>query len=91
MASVFNFKVPNFPSFPGAGKKEKRVLLGDTGLSIYPLGIGTWAWGNKLLWVCAAVAVIPLTPNRYQSLPVCAVSQRCTPCDPSSCRHPLRP
>eukprot|EP00667_Euglena_gracilis_P006845 EG_transcript_6896 len=29
---------------------ESRVPLGKTGLSIAPLGIGTWAWGNKLLW-----------------------------------------
>ena len=29
---------------------EKRVPLGQTGMAIAPLGIGTWAWGNKLLW-----------------------------------------
>jgi pyridoxine 4-dehydrogenase len=26
------------------------VPLGSSGLEISPIGIGTWAWGNKLLW-----------------------------------------
>eukprot|EP00669_Euglena_mutabilis_P002537 TRINITY_DN1318_c0_g1_i2.p1 TRINITY_DN1318_c0_g1~~TRINITY_DN1318_c0_g1_i2.p1 ORF type:complete len:359 (-),score=46.05 TRINITY_DN1318_c0_g1_i2:127-1203(-) len=29
---------------------EKRIPLGDTGLTTAPLGLGTWAWGNQLLW-----------------------------------------
>lgn len=28
----------------------ERVPLGSTGLSISPLGIGTWAWGDTLFW-----------------------------------------
>ena len=24
--------------------------LGSSGLTIGPLGLGTWSWGNKLLW-----------------------------------------
>jgi aryl-alcohol dehydrogenase-like predicted oxidoreductase len=30
--------------------QEETILLGRTGLSITPMGIGTWAWGDKLLW-----------------------------------------
>jgi len=29
---------------------EKQIPLGDTGLTTAPLGLGTWAWGNQLLW-----------------------------------------
>jgi hypothetical protein len=29
---------------------EKQVALGASGLSISSLGIGTWSWGNQLLW-----------------------------------------
>jgi aryl-alcohol dehydrogenase-like predicted oxidoreductase len=27
-----------------------RTPLGQTGLTVTPLGIGTWAWGDKLFW-----------------------------------------
>ncbi|MBW4466048.1 MAG: aldo/keto reductase [Pegethrix bostrychoides GSE-TBD4-15B] len=27
-----------------------EVTLGSTGLAVTPLGIGTWAWGDKLFW-----------------------------------------
>jgi aryl-alcohol dehydrogenase-like predicted oxidoreductase len=27
-----------------------RIPLGQTGLTVTPLGIGTWAWGDKLFW-----------------------------------------
>jgi aryl-alcohol dehydrogenase-like predicted oxidoreductase len=30
--------------------QEEPILLGRTDLSITPMGIGTWAWGDKLLW-----------------------------------------
>ena len=30
--------------------EEARVSLGTTGIRISPLGIGTWAWGDKLVW-----------------------------------------
>ena len=33
-----------------SSSQEKRILLGKTDLSITPMGIGTWAWGDKLLW-----------------------------------------
>ncbi len=29
---------------------NEYVPLGNTGLSISPIGIGTWAWGDKLFW-----------------------------------------
>lgn len=28
----------------------ERVPLGTTGIQISPLGIGTWAWGDKIFW-----------------------------------------
>jgi aryl-alcohol dehydrogenase-like predicted oxidoreductase len=31
-------------------KVNERVTLGATELEISPLGIGTWAWGDKLVW-----------------------------------------
>jgi len=37
-------------SQPSLLKGEKMVPLGPDGLSISPMGIGTWSWGNKLLW-----------------------------------------
>jgi len=30
--------------------RDGRVQLGKTDLTIPPLGIGTWAWGDKMLW-----------------------------------------
>jgi len=30
--------------------KIETVRLGKTGLNITPLGIGTWAWGDKIYW-----------------------------------------
>ena len=33
----------NQPSFD-------RVALGASGLDVTPLGIGTWAWGDRLTW-----------------------------------------
>lgn len=27
-----------------------KVTLGSTGIAVPPLGIGTWAWGDKLFW-----------------------------------------
>jgi aryl-alcohol dehydrogenase-like predicted oxidoreductase len=30
--------------------RDGRVQLGKTDLYIPPLGIGTWAWGDKMLW-----------------------------------------
>jgi aryl-alcohol dehydrogenase-like predicted oxidoreductase len=29
---------------------EDKIKLGQSELSISPMGIGTWAWGDKLLW-----------------------------------------
>ncbi len=29
---------------------EQRILLGKTTLTITPLGIGTWAWGDRFVW-----------------------------------------
>ncbi len=29
---------------------EETIMLGRTDLLITPMGIGTWAWGDKLLW-----------------------------------------
>ena len=31
--------------------KVNTVSAGPTGLQISEIGFGTWAWGNKLLWV----------------------------------------
>lgn len=31
----------------GAGK---RTPLGDSGISVPPLGVGTWAWGQRFIW-----------------------------------------
>ena len=28
----------------------ERVTLGNTGIAITPLGIGTWAWGDQVMW-----------------------------------------
>lgn len=28
----------------------QRIALGDTGLRVPPLGIGTWAWGDRFFW-----------------------------------------
>ncbi len=28
----------------------ERVNLGNTGIEISPLGIGTWAWGDRVMW-----------------------------------------
>lgn len=61
---AYNFpSLATFPSFPSLdrfmanGQKgersilEKPIPLGSPGVNInVPLGIGTWAWGNKLLW-----------------------------------------
>lgn len=33
-----------------AREKVERVPLGHTGLRVSPLGVGTWAWGDKLVW-----------------------------------------
>ncbi|MDH3943014.1 MAG: aldo/keto reductase [Anaerolineae bacterium] len=30
--------------------KDKRVQLGPGGIYIPPLGVGTWAWGDRMLW-----------------------------------------
>lgn len=29
---------------------ERQLQLGNTGISISPLGIGTWAWGDRIFW-----------------------------------------
>ncbi|HEY1829242.1 MAG TPA: aldo/keto reductase [Acidimicrobiales bacterium] len=34
----------------GVPQAEDRVELGDSGISIPPLGVGTWAWGDKGTW-----------------------------------------
>jgi aryl-alcohol dehydrogenase-like predicted oxidoreductase len=34
----------------GAPQADDRVELGGTGVSIPPLGVGTWAWGDKHTW-----------------------------------------
>jgi aryl-alcohol dehydrogenase-like predicted oxidoreductase len=33
-----------------SGQTDDRVTLGPNGPRIRPLGIGTWAWGDRLLW-----------------------------------------
>jgi Aldo/keto reductase family len=35
---------------PAAQRRIGRVAAGDRGLTISELGVGTWQWGNKLLW-----------------------------------------
>ena len=32
------------------GKVTKRELIDLGPVSVSPMGIGTWAWGNKFLW-----------------------------------------
>ncbi len=29
---------------------SERVILGNTGIAITPMGIGTWAWGDGVMW-----------------------------------------
>lgn len=29
---------------------SERVTLGNTGIAISPMGIGTWAWGDSVMW-----------------------------------------
>jgi aryl-alcohol dehydrogenase-like predicted oxidoreductase len=29
--------------------KEKPAALGSSGLTVGPLGLGTWSWGNKVV------------------------------------------
>lgn len=48
---VLSLQIGPFASFPGLGSmREKPVALGSSGLTVGPLGLGTWSWGNKLLW-----------------------------------------
>jgi Aldo/keto reductase family len=35
---------------PAQQRRIGRVAAGDRGLTISELGVGTWQWGNKLLW-----------------------------------------
>ncbi|HQF00310.1 MAG TPA: aldo/keto reductase, partial [Anaerolineae bacterium] len=30
--------------------KDELVQLGKTGIQVPPLGIGTWQWGDRMLW-----------------------------------------
>ncbi len=30
--------------------QEERVKLGPTDMEISPLGVGCWAWGDKMYW-----------------------------------------
>ena len=41
---------PLSPLVRGIVWGEPPVPLGSSGLTIGPLGLGTWSWGNKLLW-----------------------------------------
>lgn len=35
---------------PRKGSTKERVLLGTTAVKISPLGIGTWSWGDSMIW-----------------------------------------
>jgi aryl-alcohol dehydrogenase-like predicted oxidoreductase len=48
-----NLKEVSHFDAPGAGllrQDQGRISLGSSELSISPLGIGTWAWGDRLFW-----------------------------------------
>jgi phosphate/sulfate permease len=45
----FNFKWETL-SFRVENMTRQTANLGQTGISVSALGIGTWAWGDKLFW-----------------------------------------
>jgi hypothetical protein len=46
---VLSLQFGSFVSFPGLGSmREPPVALGSSGLTVGPLGLGTWSWGNKV-------------------------------------------
>ncbi|KAK6926068.1 NADP-dependent oxidoreductase domain [Dillenia turbinata] len=46
--STFTFQPPKFPRFPPPFWPWQKVKMGPQ--SVSPMGFGTWAWGNQLLW-----------------------------------------
>ena len=36
--------------------QEKPIKLGNSGLTVGPLGLGTWSWGNKVVCSLASDA-----------------------------------
>eukprot|EP00890_Picochlorum_soloecismus_P004810 jgi/Picsp_1/532/NSC_00529-R1_aldo keto reductase family protein len=54
--ALFDFKLPSYPTSSSSGRlaeklaynKKDMVQMGPFKSS--PIGFGTWAWGNKLLW-----------------------------------------
>ncbi|GAU35179.1 hypothetical protein TSUD_319890 [Trifolium subterraneum] len=48
-SSNINTSLPSFPfKFPSLWPTNQKVKMGP--LSVSPMGFGTWAWGNQLLW-----------------------------------------
>ncbi|KAK2390809.1 putative aldo-keto reductase [Trifolium repens] len=48
-SSNINNSLPSFPfKFPSLWPINQKVKMGP--LSVSPMGFGTWAWGNQLLW-----------------------------------------
>ncbi|GAU35178.1 hypothetical protein TSUD_319880 [Trifolium subterraneum] len=49
LSACCNNSLPSFPfKFPSLWPTNQKVKMGP--LSVSPMGFGTWAWGNQLLW-----------------------------------------